>query len=178
MIRFVLSQIFGLIALALVCLSYSFDNKKKFLAYQIIANIFYASSFLTLEVFVGGINTLISTLRVTILYFIEKKDKNIPTTLYVMFSFLYLLAGNVCFQSNYDILAIIAYEMFNMAMFMRDISLTRYMMIVPNMIIVVYNILSLTYTNAILDLIEIIVLVCMAIKFSFIMKHRKIKYLI
>lgn len=176
--NFVLAQILGLIALILVCLSYANNNKKLFLAYQIIANAFYAASFLSLGVLVGGLNTIISILRVTVLYFFEKKDIKPPVWLYVMFSLLYLLSGNLCFQSSLDILAVVAYEIFNMAMFIRDIQLTRLMMIFPNVLIVIYNILSQTYTNAALDMIEIIVLISMAIKFSWVKKNKKYKYLL
>ena len=177
MTNFIISQILGFIALVLVCLSYSFNNKKSFLAYQIIANSFYAASFLVLGVLVGGMNTIISIIRVSVLYILEKHDQKPPTWLFVLFSLLYLLTGNLCFQSIYDLLAIIAYEIFNMAMFIRDITFTRLMMVFPNVMIVVYNILSQTYTNAALDMCEIIVLITMIIRFSWARQNKKFKFL-
>lgn len=163
---FILSQIFGLLALVLVCFSYYFNNKKLFFAYQIIANVFYSASFLCLNVFVGGINTIISTFRVTILFLLEKKNINPPFLLYLMFAFLYLYSGILLFQNNIDILAIIAYELFNIAMFVKNISFTRKLMVLPNLIIIVYNILNFTFTNAILDFVEICVLLYAIIKFG------------
>lgn len=170
--NFWLSQVFGIIALILVCLSYQFNDKKKFLAFQVLANLFYASAFLALNVLVGGINTLISLLRVIFLYFYEKKNLNPPKILFLTFFVLYIISGIVCFQTPLDILAMISYEIFNLAMFIRDISLTRKMMVFPNIIIVIYNILLMTYTNALLDLLEIIVLLVAIFRFS---KHREIK---
>ncbi len=174
---FILSQIFGFVALLLVCLSYYFDNKKSFLAYQIIGNIFYSASFLTLNVFVGGINTIISTIRVAVLYFFERKDKKPPLLLYITFALLYLYSGVIFFQDGLDILAIVAYEIFNIAMFARKIELTRILMVLPNFIIVIYNILNFTFTNAILDCVEIIVLIFAIFKFG-LKNKREIWYLL
>ena len=42
----------------------------------------------------------------------------------------------------------------------------RYVLIVPNIAIVIYNILLTTYASAILDLIEIIVLLVAIIQFN------------
>ncbi len=178
MVGFILAQILGFIALILVCISYSFNSKKNFLAYQILANIFYSASFLSLGVFVGGLNTIISIIRVAVLYIYEKKDKSPPIWLFTLFSLLYLYSGNILYQSQLDIMAVIAYEIFNIAMFLRYIELTRYMMVFPNCIIVVYNILSQTYTNAILDFVEIVVLVSMIVRFSWIRQNRRIRYLL
>ena len=175
--NFILSQIFGLVALLLVCISYSFNSKKTFLFYQILANTFYSASFLCLNVLVGGFNTIISTVRVFVLYFIEKKDKKPPAWLYATFSLLYLVSGIILYQDPLDIIAIISYEIFNLAMFIRNINITRLMMVFPNIMIVIYNLLNFTYTNAILDCVEIIVLIVAVIKFNFIDKN-KLKYLL
>ena len=177
-INFIIAQVLGFIALILVCISYSFNSKKTFLAYQILANIFYSASFLSLGVLVGGLNTIVSIARVAVLYIYEKKDKSPPVWLYVTFAMLYLVTGNICYQSSLDIMAVIAYEIFNVAMFCRYIELTRYMMVFPNCIIVIYNILSQTYTNAILDFVEIVVLVTMIVRFSWARQNKKIRFLL
>lgn len=178
MTNFIVSQILGLIALVLVCISYSFNDKGKFLIYQISANAFYSASFLSLGVFVGGLNTIVSIIRVITLYFFERKDKSPPISVYVLFAMSYLLVGNICFQTQFDIMAIIAYEFFNVAMFIRDIGFTRILMIFPNILIVIYNIISQTYTNAILDLTEIIVLLIMIVKFSWSYRYKRYKHII
>lgn len=172
--NFWLAQILGLIALIFVCISYNTNNKKHFLFYQILANIFYASSFLSLNVIVGGINTIISIIRVTCLYFIEKKNNDYPKYLYFIFAISYLTLGILFFESYLDILAIISYEIFNLAMFCKNINKVRYLMILPNVMIVIYNILNQTFTNAILDLVEIAVLCCSIYKFR---KYKIDKYI-
>ena len=176
--NFWLSQGLGIIALILVCLSYQFNNKAKFLAVQIIANTFYSASFLALNILVGGINTLISLVRVAILYLYEKKDKTPPILLYLSFFLLYIISGIICWQTPLDILSIISFEIFNIAMFVRNINLTRLLMIFPNFIIAIYNLLLMTYTNALLDFIEIIVLIYAIFKFRKKERLKKLKFLL
>lgn len=176
--NFWLSQSLGIIALILVCISYQFNNKAKFLALQILANAFYSASFLALNVLVGGINTIISLFRVAILFLYERKDKPSPIWLFLTFSVLYIFSGALCWQTNLDIIAIISYELFNVAMFIRNINMTRFMMILPNLMIAIYNLLLMTYTNALLDLIEVAVLFFAIIKFRNKKEIKKCRYLL
>ena len=178
MTGFILSLILGGVALLLTCMSYFTNDKRRFFAVQILANLFYASSFLVQGVFVGGINTIISIVRVFTLFFFEKSEKNCPVSVFLIFSTAYLIAGNLCLQSEIDILAVVAYELFNMAMFVSDMDATRILMILPNIIIATYNLLSSTFTNAALDMIEVLVLFLIVIK-SFSHKNiTKFKYLV
>ena len=175
---FVLSQIFGILALVFVCISYYFNSKKLFLFYQIISNIFYSASFLCLGVFVGGINTIISTIRVITLYFIERKGHKPLIWLLFIFAGLYVGSGIILYKNSLDIMAIVCYEIFNIAMFCHNIKLVRLLMIPPNIMIALYNFLNQTYTNAILDCVEICVLVVAVIRFNFSFEKKKMKYLI
>ncbi len=174
---FWLAQVFGIIALILVCISYCYNNKKSFLFYQILGNCFYSASFLSLGVLVGGFNTIISTIRVIVLYFYERNKKDPSKILFFLFFTSYLINGIFSFQNYLDIIAIISYEIFNIAMFIKNISLVRKMMILPNLMIIIYNILNFTYTNALLDFIEIAVLSISIYKFDF-QDIKKIKYLL
>ena len=174
---FIFAQILGLIALVLVCFSYNTNIRKRFLFFQIIANIFYAASFLTLGVFVGGISTIISIFRVILLYICEKFNKKPSKVVFFMFSSFYLIFGIIFFENILDIIAIISYEIFNLAMFVRNINLVRILMVPPNIMIITYNILNLTFTNAILDFIEILVLIITIIKYRQKI-NKKIKFLL
>jgi len=94
------------------------------------------------------------------------------------FFFLYIGSGIICWQSTLDLIAIISYELFNVAMFIRNINMTRFMMILPNFAIAIYNLLLMTYTNALLDFIEIAVLIFAIIKLKNKEKIKKYKYLL
>ena len=178
MTGFWLSQILGGVALLLTCASYFANLKSRFFAIQIAANLFYASSFLAQGVFVGGINTMISIARVCVLFAFEKRGKDCPVAIFVMFSMAYLVAGNICMQNAFDMLAVIAYELFNVAMFVRNMDMTRILMILPNVMIAAYNILCGTFTNAALDTIEVLVLVLISVKIYAHKNIAKFKYLV
>ena len=77
MVQFIISQIFGGIALILVCISY-FLSKNKFLFFQIVANLFYGAAFLVSLSLVAGINTIISILRCLLILYYEKQNKDFP----------------------------------------------------------------------------------------------------
>ena len=62
-------------------------------------------------------------------------------------------------------------------MFVRNINLVRILMVPPNIMIITYNILNLTFTNAILDFIEILVLIITIIKYRQKI-NKKIKFLL
>lgn len=55
--------------------------------------------------------------------------------------------------------------LFTIAMWMKDMQKIRYFVLVPSVILVVYDILSQVYTTAILDCINVIVLIVALIKY-------------
>jgi hypothetical protein len=176
-IDFWISQILGIIALVMVCLSYNYNDKKKFLAFQILSNIFYAGSFLALGVLVGGVNTLIALVRVTVLYCYERKGKSPPIYIFLIFFLLYIGSGILCYQRLLDLIAIVCYQIFNLAMFVKNIRLTRLIMLPPNFMIMAYNIILSTFTNAILDIVEIVMLIVAIYRFSNYNQMRKGRFI-
>ena len=81
------------------------------------------------------------------------------------FSALYLLVGVLFFKNYLDIMVMITPILFTIAMWMKDMQKIRYFVLVPSVILVVYDILSQVYTTAILDCINVIVLIVALIKY-------------
>ena len=80
--NFIFAQIFGLIALILVSVSYFYKNKSYFIIFQTISNFFYASAFLFLKAYVAAIITLISIVRCLYIYMAEKNRLNMYIALF------------------------------------------------------------------------------------------------
>lgn len=175
--NFILAQIFGGIALILVVISYFINNKKKFLLLQIIANLFYGLSFAVNSALVAGLNTFISILRVLVLYLYEKKHKEPPIYLILIFSVGYIIIGIIFFKNYYDIIVIITPILFTIAMWVKNMQLVRYLMLFPNAILVFYAILNQVYTTALLDFIEIITIIVALITY-YINKKKEREYLL
>lgn len=162
---FILAQVMGGIALILTIISYFFVDKRNFFVFNIIANVFYALSFIFSSALVAGINTLISIVRIIILYYYEKKQKTSPIYLIFIFIICYLTIGIIFFKDYYDIIVIITPILFTIAMSMKNMQAIRYMSLLPNALLIVYAVVNQVYTSALLDLLELIAIIIAIIKF-------------
>lgn len=163
--NFILAQIMGGIALVLVLISIFSKEKKYFFVIQVVANIFYALSFIFNGGLVAGINSFISVMRVLILYLFEKKKITPPKYLILVFSACYITVGFIFFARPIDIITMITPIMFTVAMWMKNMQLVRYTMISPNVLLTVYALILQVYTTALLDVIETIFLIVAIVKF-------------
>ena len=165
--EFILSQICGGIALILVCIGYFVKKKTKFLIFQIIANLFYAASFILLDTFSAGVITIVSTFRCILFYFFDKKNIPYKKTIYSIpaFAIIYITLGILFWKNWLDIIPIISATLFTIAFYVKNIKLVRYLSLPPNIILIVFSFVRLAYLNSVLDLVESIILIIAIIKF-------------
>jgi len=171
--NFIIAQILGGIALILVCIGYFVKKKSIFITIQIIANIFYASSYIFLNVLSAGIITIISTLRCIFIYFSEKYNFKYSFYFIPVFIIGYIATGIIFWQNIFDIIPIISGSFFTIGFFLKDLQLMRYILIIPNALLVAFGLLTSAYTVALLDAIEMCVLIIAIIKFHFKNKKEK-----
>lgn len=162
--NFILSQIFGIIALAIVSIGYFVKHKSKFLTTQILANLFYASAFLMVKAYVAGIITIISIFRCIYIYISEKNNFQHMVYYLPIFILFYIIIGIVFWNHPYDFLPIITSSLFTLSFAIQNLQKMRILLIIPNTILIVYNILVMTYANALLDFIEVLVIVIAILK--------------
>lgn len=167
---FVLAQLLGLCALIIVCIGYFLKDKPKFLISQVIGNFFYASAFLVVGAYVGGILVMVSLVRCIYLYYAEKHNFKYTKQVLPIFIVLFISLGLIFWDTPYDFIPMITGTIFTLGYSLKNLQVMRYLLITPNVMLVVYNILCRTYTNAILDTIETIVIVVAIIKFR---KHKR-----
>lgn len=175
--NFIFAQILGGISLILVIVSYFLNSKKNFLFIQIVANVFYGLSFIVNSALVAGINTFISIIRVLLLYLYERKGKTPPIYFIFIFSACYITIGVIFFKNYYDIIVIITPILFTIAMWVKNMQLVRYLMLLPNAILVFYAILNQVYTTALLDLLELITIIVALITY-YMHKKKERNYLL
>jgi len=162
---FVIAQILGIIALIIVAISYFLKSKSRFLMMQVVANFFYASSFFVLGAYVGAGIVAISIFRCIYLYFAEKYSFKYTRQYLLIFIALYIVMTIVFWKNAFDIMPLFTSITFTLAYTIKDLQLMRWVLIIPNSVLVVYNILTRTYSNALLDLMEVIVIILSIIKF-------------
>lgn len=163
---FILSQVMGGIALIVYLISYFFKERKNFLIFQFVGDLFYALSYIFDGSLVAGINTFISMTCVLVLFILTDKKKEAKIWLFFIFASLYLVNGVIFFVDFYDLIPIITSILFTMGYFANTMRLTKIFMLIPNIFLVVYGIVRGVYISALLDAIECVVI------FSAILEHK------
>ena len=163
--NFIFAQIFGIIALVSTSIGY-FCKRKTFLITQIICDLFYALAFLILNATVAGIITIISAIRVVYLYIAEDKNFKYKYQFLPIFVVLSLVVAIVFWQGWGDIVPVISMSMFTFALALKNLQLMRYILLVPNFALMIYNIAITTYASAVLDFLEFLVIIVAIITFS------------
>lgn len=168
--EFILAQIFGAISLILICIGYFLKKKSQFLIIQIVANIFYAGAFVVVGAFVGAGLTMISTLRCVYIYVAEKKEFKYKLHLLPIFVVTYIVTTIIFWQSPYDLMPLLTSTMFTIGFAFKDLQKMRYFLLMPNIILVVYNVLVSTYTSALLDALEVVIIIVAIIRYHYMSK--------
>ena len=162
----IVAQILGGIALILVCISYFLKSKAGFLVLEAVADFFYASAFMVVGAYVGGIITIICVFRCIYIYFAEKNEFKYTIHFLFVFVVLYVVSTAVFWQGALDIIPLITGTIYTFAYAIKNLQVMRYVLIVPNILLIIYNIMSTTYVSAVLDFIEVVVLIIAIIKFA------------
>ena len=173
--NYIISQVLGYIALLFMCISYFCRRKNRFMIYQMIGDVFYASSYMFLSLYVAGFITIISTMRCIIYYICEKYEyKHIKWFLHIFI--LGYVGVTVGFWTGLsDLVPLITGTLFTIAYLLKNVQAIRYTALVPNIMLIVYNISFRTYSNAILDIFETTVIVVSIITFHKLAKKEKEK---
>ena len=169
----ILSYIMSIIALALYCGSYFFSSKKKYLILQLNGNLFLSLSYLFMGAYFTMVSAAVGIVRGIVCYTYEKKDKRVPVYMivllcavtvlsYVIINYV-ILSGNA---SPWDVLYMFACCMYAITFAVRNIKLMRYVVLIPHLSAVFYNLLvHAPISSAISYGIEFMVTVVAIIKF-------------
>ena len=175
-----LSYIMSVMALALYCGSYFFNSKKKYLILQLNGNLFLSLSYLFMGAYFTMVSAAVGIVRGIVCYTYEKKDKRVPVYMivllcavtvlsYVIINYV-ILSGNA---SPWDVLYMFACCMYAITFAVRNIKLMRYVVLIPHLSAVFYNLLvHAPISSAVSYGIEFIVTVVAIIKFRLQEKRR------
>ncbi len=169
-----LAYIMSTIALALYCGSYFFDNKKKYLILQLNGNLFLSLSYLFMGAYFTMVSVAIGIARGLICYTYEKNNKKVPLYIIIGLCFLtvssYIIVNYVILSgtsSKWDFLYMFASCMYAITFAIRNIKLMRYLVLIPHLSAVLYNLLAgAPVSSAISYGIEFMITVVAIIKFK------------
>lgn len=165
--------IMSTISLALYCGSYFFDSKKKYLILQLIGNVFLSCSYLFMGAYFTMVSVAIGIGRGLICYTYENNNKKVPLYIIVGLCFVnvlsYIIINYVILlgaSSPWDILYMFASCMYAVTFAMRNIKLMRYVILIPHISAVSYNLLvNAPISSAVSYGIEFVITVAAIIKF-------------
>ena len=178
----ILSYIMSAIALALYCSSYFFNDKKKYLILQLTGNVFLSCSYLFMGAYFTMVSVAVGIARGLICYTHEKNNKKVPVYMiiglclatvssYIIINYVFL-SGTA---SNWDFLYMFASCMYAITFAIRDIKLMRYLVLIPHLSAIFYNLLvKAPISSAISYVIEFMITVVAIIKFGIQENHKSI----
>lgn len=152
---FILSQIFGGVAVAFACLSY-FCNKKNFLLVQTGANTFFAIGFFFVGGYLAFVVTLINALRSLSFYFCQRVNFKFTYIYLIYFIACASVATGLLWTGPLDIMPFVTSVTFSCIYFIKNMQLTRYLTLAPNTILSIYSAVMRAYTNSLLGVVEIL----------------------
>lgn len=176
----ILSYVMSVIALALYCGSYFFDNKKKYLILQLTGNVFLSFSYFFMGAYFTMVSIAVGIARGLICYTYEKNNKKVPIYMiiglclvtvssYIIINYV-VLSGTA---SKWDFLYMFASCMYAITFAIRNIKLMRYLVLIPHMSAISYNLLAKApISSAISYGIEFTITVVAIIKFGIQEKHK------
>lgn len=147
MYNYNLSQIAGCVTLVIMMLSYLFKSKSKYLFMQTIGLVCMFLSYLFGAEYFAMLALTVSLARTLTFYGYEKQDKEASVWLSFMFAALTVCAyftvnfGILKTAKPLDTLYLTAQVMYAFIFRIRNITLVRYTMILPNAIAIAYNLL-------------------------------------
>jgi len=165
-ISFIIAQVLGLIALTLIGIGYFQKAKGKMLILNAIANSFYATAFLFTGAYVAMTTSFISIGRCIYIYYAEKYSFKFSLHFLSIFIIAYIITALCLWSSPLDLMPLTSSILFTIGYSLKDLQTMRYFLLIPNTILCIYCIIATNYTNALLDAIEIIILVVAIIKFA------------
>ena len=143
-----LSLLMSTIALILYLCSYFFNNKRNYLILQLLGNVFLSLSYFFIGAYFTMVSVSVGIARGIICYKYEKLDKKVPLFMivglcsitimsYIVINYI-ILTGTA---SPWDILYMFASCMYAITFAIRNIKLMRYVVLIPHMSAIAYNIL-------------------------------------
>lgn len=174
------SYIMSLAALFLYCASYFFNNKKNYLVFQLVGNIFLSLSYLFMGAYFTMVAVVLGIARGLICYTYEKINKKVPIYIivglclltvlnYIIINFVILSGAS----SPWDILYLASSCMYAVTFTIRNIKLMRYLILIPHFSAVCYNLLiKAPISSAASYGIEFVITVVAIIKFHIQEKNK------
>ena len=171
-VNFIIAQVLGVVATLIMCMSYNAENKKNFLFLGLFGDVIYGITFLFIGSLGAGIIAIVSCLQYLLISFFDKKSRQIPKIIVLMFITIFIVIGYFMMESYWDIIPIVTYVWFSIILCFKDIKTIKIMYVFPNVLLTIYDFMVMAYASALEDGFEAIYLLVMT-NIEFIKTRKK-----
>lgn len=148
---FYLAQLFGVIALCFLIISFQKNDKDELLKYQIFSSISFAIQYLLLNAITGVLMNLMSLIR-NIIY---KKFKEIPFKYIVLIIIVMIILSIFSYNGVISLLPTLAVILYIIALWQKNLKITRITEVISCCLFIIYNISVLAIVGFISAIIEL-----------------------
>lgn len=164
-IKFILSQICGLVALAFLAMSFSKNRKKHLLKFQSFANLAYSAQYFLLGAYVGFSLHMMCLFRNIV--FSNYKNGKVPLYFLIIVIILMIGLSMLSYRSIFDIIPIIGLVLNSYGLWQKKLKVSRLCEIIACILLIIYNILVHAYTGIIAVSFELIMTLYAMYKYDF-----------
>lgn len=156
MVVTIIYYIVSILSIFLFIVSVQFKEKKNILLTQTFASLCYFLAYLILGAYSGCVIELIEQSKDITFYFYEKKNKNIPLILLIIFVSLLLIASIITYNGFYSLLPLLINLSYFISSYFKNPKHIRIVMLICGFIWIFYNYKVGAYIIIIGNVLEII----------------------
>ncbi len=149
-------QLIGLIAMVAWVSSIQLNKKDKILELQIIASLFYAVHYGLLDAMSAVGVTIVSIIRLTTIYIIEKKGKTVPVYVLLIFMAMLVGVGVITYTGPISVLPIIITMIYTYCTWQKNTKVIRIGFFCAGWMWILYNFTVGAYVLMIGNALEVI----------------------
>lgn len=164
MINFIIAQIFGLVALIILVISFQKNKKERLLKLQMFSSLLYAIQYIFLKAYTGFFMNIICMIRNLI--FNKFKNKRPPLYCLVIIIALMISCSIFTFNGIISILPTIAVSIYSIALWIGNMKIIRVVEIISCILFIIYDIKVLAILGLIATIIEMISAIIALYKFD------------
>ena len=147
---FILSQIFGTIALVILIYSFQKNEKDELLKLQVFSSLFFSIQYIFLNAITGCLMNFMTLIR----NMIFRKSKNIKYLIIVII--LMILLSIISYNGPISLLPTIAVILYSIAIWQNNLTITRIVEVISCTLFIIYNIKFYAITGLISTIIELL----------------------
>lgn len=150
---FYLAQLFGIIGLIILILSFQKNNKEELLKYQVFSSLFFSIQYFCLNAISGCLMNAMTLVRNII--FKRFKDK-VPIIYLIIVVVLMIILSIFSYNGVISLLPTIGVILYSIAIWQDNLTITRIVEIIGCLLFIIYNIKVVAISGLITTVIEMI----------------------